>query len=212
MMESEVDCVKTVADEILRGPILSMTEPITHYGIAVVPIVATKDQTLLDSYLETVSRKVPTKMVLRTAMYFGFTDARRENGNTTEEEKTEIAKEFIAKLPHNTCGSVVLDSDGTVVALHLNLCIQAFWDRASQLSSLIQKYCNPRGMPIEKKMVLVNTALFLARLREVHPKEIVETKYWGNIMIGLPALAEETEASPAAEGFSGSVLYCSIGM
>jgi hypothetical protein len=212
MMEREVDFVKTVADEILRGPVLSMTEPITHYGIAVVPIIATKNQTLLNSYLETVSRKIPTKMILRTAMYFGFADDRRENENTTGEEKTEIAQKFIAKLPRNTCGIVVLDSDGIVVALNLNLCIQTFWDRTSLLSNLIQKYCNPRGMPIEKKMVLVNTTLFLARLREVHPREIVETKYWGNIMIGLPNFAKETEDSLAAQCFSRSVLYCSIGM
>jgi len=212
MLVREVDCVKTLADEILRGPILSISEPITHYGISIVPIIAMKSQSALDAYSKTVRGTVPNKMILRPAIYFGFATSKGGNGHATEEARMKIAKQFIRMLPGTTCGVLCLDSNGTVVALNLHLRIRAFWERIDLVEDLIQKYCDPKGMPVDKKMTLVNTTLFLAQLRGINPSEVMQTKNWGNIMIGLPTLTEETDTRQDFRPLTKSVLYCSIGM
>ena len=211
-MVREVDCVRTMADEILRGPILSIDEPITHIGIAMIPIIATKAQYELDAYLRDAQRKVPIKCILTPAIYFGSSKGNGSNGKATNEERERIREKFIRKLPGNTCGVLILDSKGMVVALSLHLHVRTFWECIGQVVDLICKYYDPRGLLLDKMTALVSATLFLARLRGVNPKEVIATKDWGNIMIGLPILKEEANESMNLEGMSKSVLYCSIGI
>ncbi|MFX1368075.1 MAG: hypothetical protein ACFFAY_05705 [Promethearchaeota archaeon] len=211
-MVREVDCVRTLADEILRGPILSIDEPITHIGIAVIPIIATKAQYELDAYLNATQGRVPVKCTLTPAIYFSSSETNRPNGNPTDDERERIKEKFIKKLPGNTCGVLVMDSQGMVVALSLNLQVRTFWLRIGQVVDLICKYYNPRGLLLDKMTALVSATLFLARLRGVDSKEVIATKDWGNIMIGLPILKEETDENVNLENMSKSVLYCSIGI
>jgi hypothetical protein len=201
-----------MADEILRGPILSIDEPITHIGIAVIPIIATKAQYELDAYLSAARGTVPIKCILTPAIYFSSYESNRSNGGATDEERDRIRRRFIKKLPGNTCGVLVLDSQGMVVALSLHLHVRTFWLRIDQVVDLICKYYNPRGLLLDKMTALVSATLFLARLRGVNPKEVISTKDWGNIMIGLPILKEEADDDVNLEGMSKSVLYCSIGI
>ncbi|MHA1966119.1 MAG: hypothetical protein ACW97G_16205 [Candidatus Thorarchaeota archaeon] len=101
------DCVRVVADEILKGHILALSEPLSYSGIVIVPIVRVDEPQHI----------------------------RRKLSRTTLTEY--VHKVIVGSLPKNTCGVFVLDSLGDVVAFKLHLDVSTFWERISFVEKLI---------------------------------------------------------------------------
>ncbi|MHA2323125.1 MAG: hypothetical protein ACXACG_15950 [Candidatus Thorarchaeota archaeon] len=114
------DCVRVVADEILKGQILALSEPLSYSGIVIVPIVRVDEPQ----------------------------HVRRKLSRTTLTEY--VHKVIVGSLPKNTCGVFVLDSLGDVVAFKLHLDVSTFWERISFVEKLVVEHYKETRKPIGK--------------------------------------------------------------
>lgn len=140
------DCVKVVADEILKGQIMSLSDPLSYPGIVIVPIV-----------------KVDTPPHIK-----------RNLNRTILTEY--VHKVIVGSLPKNTCGVFILDSLGDVVAFKLHCDVSVFWERISFVEKLVVEHYKETRKPISKDSASTRAFAFLVRLKMEGPKGIMSSE------------------------------------
>ena len=140
------DCVRVVADEILKGQILRLSDPLSYPGIVIVPIVQVD----------------PPRQVKR----------RKRKTILTE----YVHKVIVGSLPKNTCGVFVLDSLGDVVTFKLHYEVSVFWERISFVERLVIEHYKDTRKPISKDTASARAFAFLVRLKMEGPQGIMSSK------------------------------------
>jgi hypothetical protein len=145
-MMSGSDCVRVVADEILRGQVLALAEPLSYSGIVIVPIIRV-DQPI------TIRRRLS-----RTTL------------------TQYVHKVIVGSLPRNSCGVFVLDSLGDIVAFKLHMDVDNFWEKISFVEKLVADYYKDTRKPLSKQSATARAIAFLMRLKFEGPKGIMISK------------------------------------
>ena len=147
---SENGRVQEVADEILKGQLVGLDEPLSYPGIVIVPIVRLGETLLFGSRLS------------RTTL--------------TE----DVHKIIVGSLPKNTCGVFVLDSLGDVIAFKFHQEVSAFWERIAFVERLVAEHYKDSRKPIGRSSATARAVAFLVRLKLDGPKGIMssETDYF----------------------------------
>lgn len=140
------DCVRVVAEEILRGQILGLSEPLSYPGIAIVPIVRLGDSNHFQ----------------KQRCISGVVD--------------EIHKVIAGSLPENTCGVFILDSLGDVLAFKLHQEVSIFWERIEFVERLVREQYRETRKPLSKISASSRAVAFLMRLKLEGPKGIMNSE------------------------------------
>ena len=138
------DRVRVVADEILKGQILALGEPLSYSGIVIVPIVRVDDDPI---------------------------QARRKLSRTILTEY--VHKVIVGSLPKNTCGVFILDSLGDIVAFKLHLDVATFWERINFVERLVMENYRETRKPLGKESATARAVAFLMRLKFEGPQGIM---------------------------------------
>ncbi|MHA2005039.1 MAG: hypothetical protein ACW975_11835 [Candidatus Thorarchaeota archaeon] len=172
---SGIEGIRTIADEILRGSILSIAEPIIYPGLAIVPII-------------------------------------RSNGYGTDIARTtrSTRKAIIMGLPQHSCGAIVLNSKGDVVAFKLHRGIRAFWARLGFIQKLVVNLYEKESEPIGKATALAKAVVFLARLRDAGPGGIMSNSKFDYFAIGFTDIPTQQEAFSNSLGSTAHILYSAV--
>lgn len=144
---SGTDCVRVVIDEILKGQILCLCEPLSYPGVALIPILR-------------IDCGIPRKIKLSRTILREY-----------------VHKVIVGSLPRNTCGILVLDSLGDVVAFKLHLDVSNFWERISFVERLVMKYYKDSRKPLNSEDATARAVSFLMRLKHQGPEGIMSSKY-----------------------------------
>jgi hypothetical protein len=158
------DCVRVVANEILKGNILSLSDPLSYPGIVIVPIVRIDVPTHIKRSLK---RTILTEYV---------------------------HKVIVGSLPRDTCGVFILDSLGDVVAFKLHCEASAFWERITFVERLVIEHYKDTRKPISKDSATARAVAFLMRLKMEGPKGIMssESDYFAVSRTDLPRELSES--------------------
>ncbi|MFW9976083.1 MAG: hypothetical protein ACFFDQ_12505 [Candidatus Thorarchaeota archaeon] len=140
------DCVRIVANEILKGQCLSLSEPLSYPGIVIVPILRVDEPQ----------------------------EIRRRLSRTTLTEY--VHKVIVGSLPRNTCGVIVLDSLGDVVTFKLHMNVNMFWERISFVERLVVEHYKDTRKPISKDGSTARAIAFLMKLKMEGPEGIMSSK------------------------------------
>jgi hypothetical protein len=140
------DCVRIVAEEILRGRVLGLSEPLSYPGIAIVPIVRLGDD---NQFQQQMGMSKLTDMV---------------------------HKVIVGSLPKNTCGVFILDSLGDVLAFKLHQEVSIFWERLGFVERLVVEQYRDTRKPLSKINASSKAVAFLMRLKLEGPKGIMNSE------------------------------------
>ncbi|MGY5859384.1 MAG: hypothetical protein RTU63_08435 [Candidatus Thorarchaeota archaeon] len=140
------ECVRVVAEEILKGRILGLSDPLSYSGIAIVPIVRLNDSNHLQKRLSVTS-------VMDT-----------------------LPKVILGSLPSNTCGIFILDSLGDVLAFKLHQEVNTFWERIGFVEKLVVDLFKVTRKPLSKISASSIVVAFLMRLKLKGPKGIMNSE------------------------------------
>jgi hypothetical protein len=167
--------IRTIADEILRGSVLSIAEPIIHPGLAIVPII-------------------------------------RSNGHDKDIARAtrSTRKAIIMGLPQHSCGAIILNSEGEVVAFKLHRGIRAFWARLGFIQKLVVELYKKESKPIGKATALAKAVVFLARLRDAGPEGIMNNSRFDYFAIGFTDIPTQQEAFSNSLGSTAHILYSTV--
>jgi hypothetical protein len=138
-------CVQAVADEILKGQVIGLGEPLSYPGIVIVPIVKFGETLLFSPRL---SRTILTE---------------------------DVHKVIVGSIPTNTCGVFVFDSLGDVIAFKLHQEISTFWKRIVFVERLVAKHYKNTRKPIGKTSATARAVAFLVKLKLEGPKGIMSS-------------------------------------
>jgi len=144
---SEFDRVRVVADEILKGQVLALGEPLSYSGIVIVPILRVDDDPI--QIRRKLSRTILTEWV---------------------------HKVIVGSLPKNTCGVFIMDSLGDIVAFKLHLDAATFWERINFVERLVMEHYRETRKPLGKESATARAVAFLMRLKFEGPRGIMRTK------------------------------------
>ncbi len=169
--------VREVADEILRGSRLSLGRPLCQPGIAVVPVIVPR---LLEWSLK--SLRMPRE---------------GRNASTKIEEG----------LPQNTCGVILIDSQGRVVAFKLFHGIQEFWERIDFIENIALKYQKESQRRLPEAIVLGKAIVFLARLRSMGPESILSEDNSDFFAVGFTDHEKVVSDSDGSRSTRAAVIY-----
>ncbi|MFW9810695.1 MAG: hypothetical protein ACFFE6_15070 [Candidatus Thorarchaeota archaeon] len=139
------ECVQAVADEILKGQVIGLGEPLSYPGIVIVPIVKIGETLLFGGRLS------------RTTL--------------TE----DAHKVIVGSIPKNTCGVFVFDSLGDVVAFKLHQEVSTFWERIVFVERLVAEHFKDTRKPIGKTSAAARAVAFLMKLKLEGPKGIMSS-------------------------------------
>ena len=148
----------------------------------------------VERYCKTLGMKDPTK----------YTDALTK----VQEKATEIAKEIKSELPENTCGVIVIDSNGEAVAFEMYRRPQAFQKRAGYLESLTVELFNVDKKPLEGEAAWSSALQLLLKMKEIDNDNVASKDDSESAMIGLDELRGEVVLASGSE----SILYCSLSL
>jgi len=137
------ESVRVVADEILKGRIFRLSEPLSYSGIVIVPIVRVDEPIQVRRNLS------------RTIL------------------KEYVHKVIVGSLPRDTCGVFVLDSLGDIVAFRLHLDVSAFWERINFVERLVIEHYKETRKPLGKENATARAVAFLMRLKFEGPRGII---------------------------------------
>lgn len=140
------ECVQLVAEEILKGQVLGLGDPLSYSGISLVPIVRLDDE----------------KHLLKLVSIARVTDT--------------IPKVIIGSLPRNSCGIFMLDSLGDVLAFRLYQDVKSFWNKIEFVERLILKHYRDTRKPLNIANVSSIVVAFLIRLKLKGPKGIMNSE------------------------------------
>jgi len=148
----------------------------------------------VERYCKTLGMKDPTK----------YTDALTK----VQEKATEIAKEIKSELPENTCGVVVIDSNGNAVAFEMYRRPQAFQKRAGYLESLTVELFNVDKKPLEGEAAWSSALQLLLKMKEIDDDNVASKDDSESAIIGLDELRGEVVLASGSE----AILYCSLSL
>lgn len=138
--------VQAIADEILKGQVIGLDEPLSYPGIVIVPIIKFGETLIFGGQLS------------RTTL--------------TE----DVHKVIVGSLPRNTCGVFVLDSLGDVIAFKLHQEVSTFWERIAFVEKLVVEHYKDTRKPIGKSSATARAVAFLMRLKLEGPKGIMSSE------------------------------------
>lgn len=128
-----------------------------------------------------------------------------------QEEASKLADRIRSTLPKDTCGLVIIDSKGEVVALELYRRTQAFWKRAGFLESIILEHSNAEARELEGEVAWSKALQFIFRLRDMKSGEAAAKDDSDNVIFGFGDLKGEAVLGPETEKDLRSILYCTLG-
>ncbi|MFW9788804.1 MAG: hypothetical protein ACFFE2_14675 [Candidatus Thorarchaeota archaeon] len=144
---SESNRVRVVADEILKGQVLALSEPLSYSGIVIVPIVR------VDQPIQTGRRKLSRTILTEY-----------------------VHKVIVGSLPRNSCGVFVLDSLGDIVAFKLHMEVDMFWERINFVERLVMEHYKETRKPLGKESATARAIAFLMRLKFEGPNGVMKSK------------------------------------
>ena len=83
---------------------------------------------------------------------------------------------IVGSLPRNTCGVIVQDSLGDVVAFKLHMDIGKFWERICFVERLVMRHYKETRQPATKDNAMARAMSFLVRLKTQGPQGIMNSK------------------------------------
>jgi hypothetical protein len=114
-------------------------------------------------------------------------------------------------LPQHTCGAIVIDSNGEVVAFKLHRGIRAFWARLGFIQKLVANLYQKGSEPLGKATALAKAVVFLARLRDTGPEGILDRSKSDYFAIGFTDIPTRKEAFSTSLGSTAHILYSTVG-
>jgi hypothetical protein len=123
-----------------------------------------------------------------------------------QEKASEVAKEIRESLPENTCGVVVVDSNGEVVALEMYRKPQAFWKRSGFIESFAVEHYDVKKKPVEGEAAWSSAVQMLFKLKDIDDENVAAKDDSDNAVIGLEDLKGEALLGKDLK----SVLYCTL--
>jgi hypothetical protein len=177
--------------KIRRMKYQSIMTDVEHY----VPETAVDQNEVWDEverYSKTLGFDDPTK----------YTDALAK----VQEKASEVAKEIRESLPENTCGVVVVDSNGEVVALEMYRKPQAFWKRSGFIESFAVEHYDVKKKPVEGEAAWSSAVQMLFKLKDIDEENVAAKDDSDNAFIGLEDLKGEALLGKDHK----SVLYCTL--
>jgi hypothetical protein len=127
-----------------------------------------------------------------------------------QKKTKEIADEIRDMLPDNTCGFIIIDTDGQPVAMEFYRNSKAFKHRVGVLESLVAEYCDKEKGPVSEKAARDEAKQLLRHLQKAKKKEAIAAKDSNNIVLGLQDLKGEAVAGETREGHS-KLFYFTLG-
>jgi hypothetical protein len=146
----------------------------------------------VERYTQTLGLDDPTK----------YTDALAK----VQEKASEVAKEIRESLPKETCGVIVVDSNGEVVALEMYRKPQAFWKRSGFLESFAVEHYDVSKAPVEGEAAFSSALQLLFKLKDIDEENVAAKEDSDNAVIGLEKLRGEALLGNDLK----SVLYCTL--
>jgi hypothetical protein len=128
-----------------------------------------------------------------------------------QEEAGKLADRIRDSLPKDTCGLVILDAKGEVIALELYRRSQAFWKREGFLESIILEYSNVEAKELEGEVAWSKALQFIFRLRDMDPGAAAAKEDSDNVIFGFGDLKGEAVLGLENEKNLRSILYCTLG-
>jgi hypothetical protein len=136
----------------------------------------------------------------------------RSNGHGTDIARStrSTRKAIIMGLPQHSCGVIVLNSEGDVVAFKLHRGIRAFWARLGFIQKLVVNLYEKEREPIGKATALAKAVVFLARLRDAGPEGILSNSKFDYFAIGFTDIPTQQEAFSNSLGSTAHILYSAV--
>ncbi len=172
--------VQEVADEILRGSRLSLSRPLCQSGIAVVPVIVPR---LLEWSLKSLR---------------------------VTREGRDACTRIVDGLPQNTCGAILVDSRGRVVAFKLFHGIQEFWERIGFIEDIASKYQSESQPRLPEATVLGKAIVFLARLRSMGPESVLSEDNSDFFAVGFTDHEKVASDTDGSRSTKAAVIYGSL--
>lgn len=138
--------VQVVAEEILRGQIFGLSEPLSYSGIAIVPIVKIGEEVHWRKRYDIIH------------------------------DSDRILDAIIGSLPGNTCGVFILDSLGDVLTFKLHQSVSTFWERIKFVERLVIEHFKDTRKPLNAITASSRAIAFLMRLKLNGPEGIMSSK------------------------------------
>ncbi len=136
-MSGTEECVRAVANAILRGHLLRLDEPLCYPGIAIVPITRERSQRQVTRYL-----RIPRSTLT-------------EN----------IHNVIVGSIPLDTCGVFILDSLGDIITFKMHQEVYSFWERIGFVEKMVAENYRDTRKPLSKNGAMGRVVAFLMRLR-----------------------------------------------
>ena len=174
------ECVRAVADEILRGEVLKLDEPLSYPGIAIIPII-----------------KMQVQKQSRRFMHI-------PRSTLTE----DAHKVIVGSIPLNSCGVLILDSLGDVITFKLHQEVQAFWERISYVEKIVAETYRDTRKPLSKAGATARVIAFLTRLRNDGTGAVV-TERTNYFVVSLTDAAKQAGAIENHLEATAAILYSS---
>jgi hypothetical protein len=126
-----------------------------------------------------------------------------------EEVKT-AAKNIKEALPDGTCGLIVIDSDGSVLAFEIYRSANSFSQRKGFIESLAM-LDQKEKKPMEGEAAWSRGLQLLFRMKDLGDEEVVSKDDSQVVHIGFDDLRGEAIVGKERKTSQNAVLYCSIG-
>ena len=141
----------------------------------------------------------------------GAPDSKYTEALKKKREKVKTATESIkSSLPEGTCGLIVIDSEGSVLAFELYRNSNSFKQRKGFIESLAMLEQKEKK-PLEGEAAWSRGLQLLFRMKELGDEEVISKKDSDTIHIGFDDLRGEAIIGKGLKDDMRAVLYCSIG-
>ncbi len=127
-----------------------------------------------------------------------------------QKKAKKMAQEVSNSLPENTCGFIMIDTNGDAVALEFYRNIRSFNQRKGVLESLLVEYSDTKKKPAPKEAAWAGAIQLLLHLKKPKQDQVISKEDADNIVIGLHGLKGEAVVGAIGEE-SLKLLYCSLG-
>ncbi len=123
---------------------------------------------------------------------------------------SEIADDIKSNLPKNTCGLIIVDKTGEVVAVELYRRPKAFEKRLGFIESVLMEFSDPEHSALEKEAAWAKAVQLLLSLKDMTPESAAAKSNTSNVVIGLKDLKGEAVLKDIAQKRKNRVLYFSL--
>lgn len=179
-MSGTEECVRAVADEILRGEVLKLDEPLSFPGIAIIPIIRVQEPKKSKRFMH-----IPRSTL-------------REDAH----------KVIVGSIPMNSCGVLILDSLGDVITFKLHQEVRAFWERINFVEQIVAETYRNTRKPLSKASATARVVAFLTRLRN-DGSEAVVTERTNYFVVSLTDAAKQAGTIQNHLESTAAILYSS---